>query len=71
MEDSHISFGKWIYAIEQKCVSKRKITSKQLQRELAIGYRSAWFMRKRLEYVRATGSFVTRGESLFPVAAPV
>ena len=48
MEGSHIPFGKWIYALYQMCVAKKGVSAKQLQRELGLGYRAAWFMRHRI-----------------------
>jgi len=50
MEDSHIPFGKWIYAIYQMCIAKKGISAKQLQRELGIGYKAAWFMCHRIRH---------------------
>jgi transposase-like protein len=50
MEDSHIPFGKWIYAIYQMCIAKKGVSAKQLQRELGLGYRAAWFMCHRIRY---------------------
>lgn len=49
-EDSHIPFGKWIYVIYQMCIAKKGVSAKQLQRELGIAYRSAWFMCHRVRY---------------------
>src|ERR1700735_4813882 len=48
MEDSHIPFGKWIYAIYQMCIAKKGVSALQLSRELGLGYKSAWFMCHRI-----------------------
>lgn len=48
MEDSHIPFGKWIYAIYQMCVAKKGVSALQMSRELGIAYKSAWFMCHRI-----------------------
>lgn len=50
MEDSHIAFGKWLYAIYQMCIAKKGVSAKQLQRELGMSYKSAWFMCHRIRY---------------------
>jgi transposase-like protein len=50
MEDSHIPFGKWIYAIYQMCIAKKGVSALQLSRELGLGYKSAWFMCHRIRY---------------------
>jgi transposase-like protein len=47
-EDSHIPLSKWLLAIHQMCSSKKGISAKQLQRELGISYKAAWFMCMRV-----------------------
>lgn len=47
-EGSHISLGKWIYAIFLMCSSKKGVSANQLKRELNIHYRSAWFLCHRV-----------------------
>lgn len=47
-EDSHIPLAKWLLAIHQMCSSKKGISAKQLQRELGISYKAAWFMCMRV-----------------------
>jgi len=50
LEGSHIPFGKWIYAIYQMCIAKKGVSAKQLQRELGINYKAAWFMCHRIRH---------------------
>lgn len=47
-EGSHVPLGKWIYAIFLMCSSKKGVSAKQLERELGIAYRSAWFLCHRV-----------------------
>lgn len=47
-EDSHIPLSKWLLAIHQMCSSKKGISAKQLQRELGVSYKAAWFMCHRV-----------------------
>lgn len=47
-EGSHITFGKWLYAIYKMCVGKKGISALQLQRELGGTYKAAWFMCHRI-----------------------
>jgi transposase-like protein len=47
-EDSHIPLVKWLLAIHQMCSSKKGISAKQLQRELGLSYKAAWFMCHRV-----------------------
>lgn len=49
MESSHIPLAKWALAFHKMASSKKGISAKQLQRELALGsYRTAWFMAHRI-----------------------
>ncbi len=47
-EGSHIPLSKWLYAIYLMCSSKKGVSAKQLQRELDITYKSAWFLCHRV-----------------------
>lgn len=49
-EGSHIKLGHWLYALTRMCTSKKGISAKQLERELDISYKSAWFMCHRVRY---------------------
>ena len=49
MESSHIPLTKWVLGFHKMAASKKGISAKQLQRELALGsYRTAWFMAMRI-----------------------
>jgi len=47
-EDSHIELGKWLIAIHMMCSSKKGVSAAQLQRQLGLSYKSAWFMCHRV-----------------------
>jgi transposase-like protein len=47
-EDSHIPLGKWLIAIHMMCSSKKGVSAAQLQRQLGLSYKSAWFMCHRV-----------------------
>lgn len=47
-EGSHISVGKWIYAVHSMCTHKKGVSAGQLSRELKITHKSAWFMLHRV-----------------------
>jgi len=47
-EGSHIPLSKWLHAIFMMCTAKKGVPAKQLQRELGISYKSAWFMCHRV-----------------------
>lgn len=56
-EGSHITFGKWLYAIYKMCVGKKGISALQLQRELGGTYKAAWFMCHRIRCAMGTEPF--------------
>lgn len=47
---SHIPLRNWVYAFGRMCASKKGISALQLQRELGITYKVAWFMCHRIRY---------------------
>jgi len=49
-ESSHIPLRNWVYAFGRMCASKKGISALQLQRELDITYKTAWFMCHRIRY---------------------
>nr|VFK47893.1 MAG: Transposase [Candidatus Kentron sp. TC]VFK51639.1 MAG: Transposase [Candidatus Kentron sp. TC] len=47
-ERSHIDLDKWLFGIYQLMVSRKRISSLQLSKELGITQKSTWFMLHRL-----------------------
>jgi len=47
---SHIPLRDWVYAFARVCASKKGVSALQLQRELGLTYKSAWFMAHRIRY---------------------
>ena len=47
-EESKIPLNKWLAAIHLFVSSKKGVSSKQIERELGITYRSAWFLTHRI-----------------------
>lgn len=48
MHDSHVPLTKWFIAIRLMCSAKKSISAKQLERELAVSYETAWSMAHRI-----------------------
>ena len=48
MESSHMPLTKWALGFHLMASSKKGVSAKQLQRQLGIGYRAAWFMAHRI-----------------------
>lgn len=49
-ERSHLPLNYWLYAFARMCASKKGISAKQLERELGISYKGAWFMCHRIRH---------------------
>src|ERR1700676_1093515 len=54
-EDSHAPLRLWVQAIYLMCSSKKGISTRQLQRTLGVGMKTAWFMGHRIRYAMAPG----------------
>ena len=46
--DSHLPLTKWFLAIYLICSAKKGISAKELQRQLAVTYKTAWYMAHRI-----------------------
>ena len=46
--NSHLPLTKWFLAIYMICSAKKGVSSKQLQRELSVTYKTAWYMSHRI-----------------------
>lgn len=49
-QGSKIALRDWVYAFNRMCASKKGVSALQLQRELGLQYRSAWFLAHRVRY---------------------
>ena len=47
---SHIDLPRWMMAVWLMCHSPKGISSKQLQRELGVTYKTAWYMTRRIRW---------------------
>lgn len=59
-EDSHAPLHLWLQAIHLMCSSKKGISTRQLQRTLGVGMKTAWFMGHRIRHGMASGADVGR-----------
>lgn len=46
--DSHLPLTKWFLAIYLICSAKKGVSAKQLQRDLGVTYKTAWYMAHRI-----------------------
>ncbi len=47
-ESSHIALHLWLQAVHLMCASKKGISTRQLQRMLGVGLKTAWFLGHRI-----------------------
>ena len=52
-EDSHAPMRYWLQAIFLMCSSKKGVSTRQLQRTLGVGLKTAWFMGHRIRHAMA------------------
>jgi transposase-like protein len=52
-EDSHLPLRLWLQAIHLLCSSKKGISTRQLQRTLQCGLKTAWFVGHRIRHAMA------------------
>lgn len=55
-EDSHAPLRKWLQAVYLICSSKKGISTRQLQRTLGVGMKTAWFMGHRIRHAMNPGN---------------
>ena len=52
-EDSHLPLRMWLQAIHLLCASKKGISTRQLQRMLGCGMKTAWHLGHRIRFAMA------------------
>src|SRR6185369_800380 len=57
-EDSHLPLRLWLQAIHLLCASKKGISTRQLQRMLGCGMKTAWHLGHRIRFAMAPGGDV-------------
>jgi transposase-like protein len=56
--NSHLPLTKWFLAIQRICSADRRVAAKQLERELAVSYETAWKVARRIRVaIEEDGAF--------------
>lgn len=55
--DSHLPLQKWMLATAIMCNAKKGVSAKQLQRDLATSYKTAWFLSHRIREAMMLGNW--------------
>lgn len=53
--DSHLPLSKWFLAIGLMCNAKKGLSAKQMQRDLGVGYQTAWYLCHRIRKAMEEG----------------
>jgi hypothetical protein len=46
--DSHLPLSKWFMGIALMCNAKKGLSAKQMERDLGVNYRTAWYLNHRI-----------------------
>lgn len=46
--DSHLPLKKWMFGVAIMCNAKKGVSAKQLQRDLEVSYKTAWYLSHRI-----------------------
>jgi len=46
--DTHLPLQKWMLAVAIMCNAKKGVSAKQLQRDIAVSYKTAWYLTHRI-----------------------
>ena len=57
--DTHLGLEKWFLAIALICEAKKGISAKQVERHLAVNYRTAWHLCHRIRAAMLDGGLLT------------
>lgn len=55
--DTHLPLQKWMYAVAIMCNAKKGVSAKQLQRDLAVSYKTAWYLEHRIREAMTLGNW--------------
>ena len=54
--DSHLPSNKWMMAVAIFCNAKKSVSAKQLQRDLELSYKTAWYLSHRIREAMSQGN---------------
>jgi len=55
--DTHLPLQKWMLATAIMCNAKKGVSAKQLQRDLGVSYKTAWYLSHRIREAMNLGNF--------------
>jgi hypothetical protein len=55
--DTHLPLRKWMMAVAVMCNAKKGVSAKQLQRDVEVSYKTAWYLEHRIREAMITGNW--------------
>ncbi|MGA2182005.1 MAG: IS1595 family transposase [Bryobacteraceae bacterium] len=55
--DSHLPLEKWMLAVAIMCNAKKGVSAKQLQRDVGVSYKTAWYLSHRIREAMILGNW--------------
>src|SRR5271169_4375135 len=46
--DTHLPLSKWMLAVAIMCNAKKSVSAKQMERDMGVSYKTAWFLNHRI-----------------------
>lgn len=46
--DTHLPLGKWMLAVALMCNAKKGVSAKQMERDMGVSYKTAWYLNHRI-----------------------
>jgi transposase-like protein len=55
--DTHLPLRKWMQAVAVMCNARKGVSAKQLQRDIEVSYKTAWYLEHRIREAMITGNW--------------
>jgi transposase-like protein len=53
--DTHLPLSKWMMAVAILCNAKKSVSAKQMERDMGVSYKTAWYLNHRIREAMADG----------------
>ena len=53
--DTHLPLSKWMLAVAIICNAKKGVSAKQMERDMGVSYKTAWYLNHRIREAMADG----------------
>jgi transposase-like protein len=53
--DTHLPLSKWVLAVALMCNAEKGVSAKQMERDMGVSYKTAWYLNHRIREAMADG----------------